>query len=294
MSFGVKTICRLTGLNRSTLLAWERRYNVVEPQRGDNGYRLYTDADLARLQALKELVDRGHRVSEAMRLLNGRPQVATTLDGLRARLLTQLLRFERDAALQTTAQARTFAPLRQLNELYLPLLRQVGAGWAVGEISVAQEHFASGICRSQMLALLTQVAPANGTSKGVVALLTPPGERHELGLLGAAVHVAAQGWQADWLGLELPTTELSAYCATKQVDAVCMALVTERTQPELRAVAEAVRAAVPPHIPVVLGGAALVDSPPVLQGCTVLHSLSQLDAVLSGLQTAQAQVAQTR
>jgi DNA-binding transcriptional MerR regulator len=294
MSFGVKTICRLTGLNRSTLLAWERRYNVVEPERGDNGYRLYTDADLVRLQSLKALVDRGHRVSEAVRLLDRSGPRDATLESLRAELLTELRAFRRDDAIRVAERARVYPPMRQLRELYLPLLRLVGAGWALGEISVAQEHFTSGICRTQMLSLLAQVAPARGTESGVVALLTPTGERHELGLLAAGVSAAAQGWAVDWLGLELPTMELSAYCAASPPQLVCVAVVAERSASELATLAEGLRLSVPAAIPVVLGGAALRDAPDTLEGCLVLHTLSQMDTLLQSLTPNAAGGAQTR
>ena len=68
LSYRVKTVCRLTGIHRSTLLAWERRYQVVEPLRADNGYRVYTENDVNRLRRLKSLVDKGHAVSEALGL----------------------------------------------------------------------------------------------------------------------------------------------------------------------------------------------------------------------------------
>lgn len=69
MGYRIKTVSSLTGVPRSTLLAWERRYGVVEPSRQDNGYREYSDADVACLQALKGLLDDGYKVSEAISLI---------------------------------------------------------------------------------------------------------------------------------------------------------------------------------------------------------------------------------
>jgi DNA-binding transcriptional MerR regulator len=70
VAFNVKTTSRLTGIHRSTLLAWERRYGVVRPRRESNGYRIYTREEIARLKRIKSLVDEGYRVSEAVRLLD--------------------------------------------------------------------------------------------------------------------------------------------------------------------------------------------------------------------------------
>ncbi|WP_163104056.1 MerR family transcriptional regulator, partial [Acinetobacter baumannii] len=43
----------------------ERRYDVVEPQRTDAGYRLYDEETLARLRTMAELVADGWTASHA-------------------------------------------------------------------------------------------------------------------------------------------------------------------------------------------------------------------------------------
>lgn len=69
MGYRIKTVAELTGISRATLLAWERRYSIVEPSRQDNGYREYSDNDLACLQSVKLLMDKGYKVSEAISLI---------------------------------------------------------------------------------------------------------------------------------------------------------------------------------------------------------------------------------
>ncbi|MCK6523120.1 MerR family transcriptional regulator [Myxococcota bacterium] len=69
MGYRIKTVAELTGISRATLLAWERRYCIVEPSRQDNGYREYSDNDLACLQSVKLLMDKGYKVSEAISLI---------------------------------------------------------------------------------------------------------------------------------------------------------------------------------------------------------------------------------
>ena len=46
MRYRMKTVSELTGIPRNTLVAWERRYGLPEPERLANGYRLYSDADV--------------------------------------------------------------------------------------------------------------------------------------------------------------------------------------------------------------------------------------------------------
>lgn len=69
MGYRIKTVSKLTGVPRNTLLAWERRYGLVMPSRQDNGYREYSDSDIACLQSVKRLLDQGYKVSEAVELI---------------------------------------------------------------------------------------------------------------------------------------------------------------------------------------------------------------------------------
>ena len=69
MGYRIKTVARLTGVPRNTLLAWERRYELVSPARLDNGYREYSDSDIASLLSVKRLLDQGYKVSEAVNLI---------------------------------------------------------------------------------------------------------------------------------------------------------------------------------------------------------------------------------
>ena len=69
MGYRIKTVSELTGISRATLLAWERRYGVVSPDRQDNGYREYSDEDVACLQSIRRLKDQGYKVSEAIAII---------------------------------------------------------------------------------------------------------------------------------------------------------------------------------------------------------------------------------
>ena len=60
--YRIGAVCRLTGLSPHVLRIWEKRYNVVEPERQANNRRLYSERDLAKLTLLKALVDGGHAI----------------------------------------------------------------------------------------------------------------------------------------------------------------------------------------------------------------------------------------
>jgi len=66
--YRIGAVSRLTGISADTLRIWERRYNLVEPQRTEKGGRLYTQEDVSRLTMIKALVDQGHAISTVANL----------------------------------------------------------------------------------------------------------------------------------------------------------------------------------------------------------------------------------
>jgi DNA-binding transcriptional MerR regulator len=60
--YDMGAICNLTGLTPHVLRSWESRYAIVAPRRLKNGRRAYSPKDLNKLQKLKILTARGHRI----------------------------------------------------------------------------------------------------------------------------------------------------------------------------------------------------------------------------------------
>lgn len=67
--FNTKAVVRQTGVPAPTLRAWERRYGILAPRRGENDYRLYSERDMATITWLRERVENGLTISQAIALL---------------------------------------------------------------------------------------------------------------------------------------------------------------------------------------------------------------------------------
>jgi len=66
--FNTKAVVQQTGVPAPTLRAWERRYDILSPERANNDYRLYSERDIATIHWLKERVDEGMSISQAIAL----------------------------------------------------------------------------------------------------------------------------------------------------------------------------------------------------------------------------------
>jgi methanogenic corrinoid protein MtbC1 len=162
-------LSRRTGVRVDTLRAWERRYGLLRPERSPGGFRLYVSAaEAARLAA-----------AEAP----GEPSPGPVAGGAdhAQRLAAALDRFdEADAnAILDDAIAR-FTVEALVGRVLLPVLHEIGTRWESGDVSVAEEHFATSLLRGRMLALGRNW----GAGRGPLAVLAcPPGEQHDLGLV---------------------------------------------------------------------------------------------------------------
>jgi MerR family transcriptional regulator, light-induced transcriptional regulator len=260
MGYRIKSVAALTGLTTSTLRAWERRYGLISPDRTHGGYRVYTDDDVARLTRIKSLLDNGFKVSEAIALVTREaPPLprsdasAESLDDIRDELLQALLDVDRPRASRVADRLASLTFDRRIDEILLPVLRSVGEAWACGEANIAQEHFASAFVREKLSGMLDelQAGPADGEEAVCVGL---PGERHEIGLLAAAVHLALRGWRVTFLGADLPFEDLREVVARKRPALLCAAMVQQNSEAERAEVAQRLRDLAPPETRIVIGG----------------------------------------
>ncbi len=68
--FNTKAVVQQTGIAAPTLRAWERRYDLLLPERAGNDYRLYSERDIVLIHWLKERVDSGMAISQAIALFH--------------------------------------------------------------------------------------------------------------------------------------------------------------------------------------------------------------------------------
>ena len=103
------------------------------------------------------------------------------VDGVADELLGPLLAFDTTAGQQAFDRLLGVRSLdAALREVVLPVLREVGERWARGEITVAQEHFATELITGRLRGLAREWDHGLGPR---AVLACPSGERHDVGLL---------------------------------------------------------------------------------------------------------------
>lgn len=261
---------KLTGIRSATLRMWERRYGSPKSFRLPSGHRRYPRDEVPRLRAIAEALECGYRagkvVSASLEELGhllaqprtGSPTPAEPPEIFPRTILLgqwiQAVHHFDDGALTQGFHDEwgRLGPLRFVQGCAAPFLHAVGKGWETGELTVAQEHFAS-----ERLGdfLGGQWRRLNERKSGPSAVLTTlPGESHRLGVQMCAAVTALSDFKVIYLGPDTPLEDIAR--AVSKVRARLLALSVSTSTDPVLAQREImwIRKRLPLEVELVLGG----------------------------------------
>ncbi len=273
--YTIKQASARSGLPIQTIRAWERRYGVVQPDRTAAGYRLYDDAAITGLIAMRHLVEaEGWRPSQAAERVRAAGDDVGSLvfpESAPAReqdLPTPDSDGRANAAIEAYVSAahrldvpamnrvldEAFASQRfesAIDDVIFPSLRAIGEAWAAGELDVAQEHVASETVRRRLVAFFDAAGQTTEAPRVLIGL--PPGGAHELGALAFAVASRRAGLAALYLGSNVPLESWLRTARETSASLVILAVVTSADVRAARLVVQGLRTLANPPI-CALGG----------------------------------------
>ena len=213
----ISAVERETGLSKDVLRMWERRYGFPKPPRDDNGERQYTLGEIAKLRAIKRLMDVGLRPGKIIhapldelnaladaRIAPRRIEVAPAVE----REILALLQSHDAPGLQSA-----FANLlmrqglqRFVLDTMTLLNRAVGDAWMRGELQIFEEHLYTEQLQVALRTAINAFPRQTGTPR--VLLTTFPGEQHGVGLLMVEALLVPEGAQCVSLGVQTPLEDI--------------------------------------------------------------------------------------
>jgi DNA-binding transcriptional MerR regulator/methylmalonyl-CoA mutase cobalamin-binding subunit len=243
---GIGAVSRATGIPIPTLRTWERRYGTPTPERTEGGHRLYAPETVRRLSQVARALESGMRARQA---LMASPEELAALVGP-----APVEQAPREGEIEVTAElAAWLAPtvaldgpgldtvmrsdharlgsMRFLVERAAPFLKAMGAWWAAGRLSVAQEHHASQRLALYLQSIRRELSASPDAPVAVVSGL--PGERHLLGAQLVATTLSVAGWRVVDLGGDLPVGDIRD--AAIQAGARAVAISISSTADHVRA-----------------------------------------------------------
>ncbi|HXV96947.1 MAG TPA: B12-binding domain-containing protein [Anaerolineae bacterium] len=271
--FNLQLVVHQTGLAPDTLRAWEKRYNLPQPDRTSGGHRLYSEYDIEMLKWLVARKEEGMSIGRAVALwrqleAEGRdpleaslnppqqPSTATPLATgqavaqVRQKWIAACLAFNEETAENELAQAfALYPPDTVCLEVLQNGLAEIGELWHRGQATVQQEHFASALAMRRLQAIVAALPRPTRTE--LILVGCPPEEEHSFGALLLTLLLRRQGWRVTYLGANVPLNKLSETLATVKPRLVVMPAQRLRAAATLLEVASFLKGG---HIPLAFGG----------------------------------------
>lgn len=283
LALNISAVERETGLSKDVLRMWERRYGFPTPARDDNGEREYSPAEIAKLRAIKRLMDVGVRPGKLMRQsleeLNalGERRAAPRGDALAPALerdLIALLQSHDTAGLQHGIANLLMKQglQRFVLETLAPLNRAVGDAWMRGELQVFEEHLYTEQVQAALRTSINSIPRQVGTPR--VLLTTFPGEQHGLGLLMVEAMLVPEGVQCISLGTQTPLEEIRRAMLAHKVHVLAVSFSAAFPLRQAVDGLASLRRQVPPQVGIWAGGEMTRRIRTTLAGVTVLPDLA--------------------
>lgn len=270
LQYPIRAVAKMTGLSIEVLRSWERRYQVVTPERNNRG-RVYSEADVERLRLLRTAVESGQAIGQIAELNNqelkalvayvpagDRFETAVVSDALSVRtewgpLLKAIQRYDHMAVDRELGRlALLLNPIELIRQVALPIMNRVGEDWTRGKLSIAQEHLISAALRNLLGSLMRMYARTETPARLLFA--TPSGELHELGIMAAAMLTAAGGLGYLYLGANVPASEIVAAVRQNSPQAVVLGVVGAEDMAHSIRELQQLAQQLPPAIEIWVGG----------------------------------------
>jgi DNA-binding transcriptional MerR regulator len=218
-TFSIKDLENLSGIKAHTIRIWEKRYNLLQPERTDTNIRYYDLESLQILLNVSYLNANGYKISKIAALPKEKTAELVQKisinneSGNHALNLFKLsmLNFDQRLFYSTYDNLSKEKSFREIfYDLFIPLLSEIGVLWQTDTITPAHEHFISTLIRQKISSNTEKYQSENQKdSDTTFVLFLPDNEIHELGLMYLNLEIISKGHQSILLGPSVPIQSLA-------------------------------------------------------------------------------------
>lgn len=237
--YSIKELEQLSGIKAHTIRIWEKRHNLVQPERTQTNIRYYADEDLKKIINVSILNNNGIKISKIANLtpsaLSQRVQALAeskqTTDLYIDQFVMAMIDLEEEKFEQLLSSlSLKFGLERTITEIVYPFLEKIGILWQVGGITPAQEHFITHLIRQKII-VATDALPMPPKDADRIILYLPEDELHELSLLFAYYLAKKAGFRVYYLGQSVPYQDLKSV-VEQHAPSKLATIITARPSPK--------------------------------------------------------------
>jgi len=218
-TFSIKNLENISGIKSHTIRIWEKRYDLLQPERTDTNIRRYSLSSLQKLLNVTLLYNHGLKISKIAKLDEAEIPMLVREIALKSTseqvsinaFKLSMVNFDSvlfdvtyDEILSRTDFHYAFT------RIFLPLMSELGILWQTGAISPSHEHFITNLVK-QKIHVQTEILQRKQDpkdNKNIFVLFLPENEIHELAILYLNYYILTQGYKTIFLGQSITTDSL--------------------------------------------------------------------------------------
>lgn len=220
-TFSIKDLESLSGVKAHTIRMWEKRYGILNPERTESNIRTYNMQGLQKILNVTFLNDHGYKISRISKLSdeeitsyvqNISISKSNTNRAVKSMKLA-MLNFDQSLFLRTYEELTSTYTFREIyNDVFIPLLKEIGYLWQVGTISPAHEQFVSTLVKQKLYINIEKLQHEKPQKDDkVFVLFLPEEEVHDIGLFYVNYELLLYGYKVIFLGQSLPKKDLNIF-----------------------------------------------------------------------------------
>jgi DNA-binding transcriptional MerR regulator len=225
-TFSIKDLENLSGIKAHTIRIWEKRYNLLEPDRTDTNIRNYSLDSFKKLLNVTFLYNNGYKISKIASLTSdeiiSEASKLVTEKALKNQFVNEMklamLNFDQYLFEERYQKMKRVLPFNEIFiHYFIPFLEELGLLWQTNSINPAHEHFITNLIKQKVLinteALIAQT-PDN-KEPGFVLFL-PDNEIHDLGIAFLNYEILLRGYRTVYLGESVPLDSLETFTSNSE------------------------------------------------------------------------------
>lgn len=241
IGYSIKDLEVLSGVKAHTIRIWEKRYNLLVPERTPTNIRYYSDEDLRRMLNVSLLVRNGYKISKVSKwndesissaVLEVSERKTSESDYI-DRLILFMVNLDDEKFYNLISEIISEKGLEEAtSKIFFDFFVKVGIYWQVGSIFPSQEHYVTNIFRQKIISETEKLERPAQKSTAILFFLHE-GELHELSLLFYNYMAQKMGYRTIYLGQMVPWDDLVKIQKQVNTSYIFTAFISSMPKPEL-------------------------------------------------------------
>ena len=218
-TFSIKNLETFSGIKAHTIRIWEKRYNLLEPERTETNIRRYSLDNLRKLLNITLLYNHGFKISKISSL--SIEEISGSVSNIALKenseqiainaLKLAMINFDCELFNKTYDEFLSHSKFEFIfMDVFMPLMKELGILWQTAAISSTHEHFITNLIK-QKIHIQTEIVQLNikkNTNYPIFVLFLPENEIHELGILYLNYLTLSKGLRTILLGQSIQISSL--------------------------------------------------------------------------------------